>query len=90
VVKNPAFASMVEGGIVEWGKQMRVLEDHLAAGNSYVMGRSFTVGDIPVGLVVNRWFSIPFKKPEFKAVAAYYDRLAERPAYRAHGRNGTP
>jgi glutathione S-transferase len=90
VVKNPAFADMVESGAQEWAKQMRVLEDHLAAGNSYVMGKSFTIGDIPVGLVVNRWFSIPFKKPEFKAVAAYYDRLAERPGYRAHGRNGTP
>jgi glutathione S-transferase len=90
VVKNPAFANMVEAGIKEWGGQLRVLEDHLAAGNSYVMGRNFTIGDIPVGLVVNRWFSIPFKKPELKAVAAYYDRLSERPAYRAHGRNGTP
>jgi glutathione S-transferase len=90
VVKNPAFANMVEGGIKEWGKQMRVLEDHLSAGNSHVMGKSFTIGDIPVGLVVNRWFSIPFQKPEFKAVAAYYDRLAERPGYKAHGRNGTP
>src|SRR5436190_1524645 len=44
------------------------------------------------GLVldVNRWFSISFQKPEFKAVSAYYDRLTERAAYRAHGRNGTP
>jgi glutathione S-transferase len=90
VVKNPAFANMVESGAQEWGKQMRVLEDHLAAGNSHVMGKSFTIGDIPVGLVVNRWFTIPFQKPEFKAVAAYYDRLAERPGYKAHGRNGTP
>jgi glutathione S-transferase len=90
VVKNPAFANMVESGAQEWAKQMRVLEDHLAAGNSHVMGKGFTIGDIPVGLVVNRWFTIPFQKPEFKLVAAYYDRLAERPAYRAHGRNGTP
>ena len=67
-----------------------VLEAHLAANGPYVMGKSFTIGDIPVGLVVNRWFSIPFQKPEFKAVSAYYDRLAERPPYRAHGRNGTP
>ena len=67
-----------------------VLEQHLTAKGPYVMGASFTIGDIPVGLVVNRWFSIDFKKPEFKAVSAYYDRLAERPGYKAHGRNGTP
>ncbi len=90
VVKNPAFADKVEAGAAEWGKQMSVLEQHLAARGPYVMGQSFTVADIPVGLVVNRWFSIDFKKPAFKAVSAYYERLSQRPAYKAHGRNGMP
>jgi len=90
VVKNPAFADKVESGAAEWAKQMEVLEQHLAAKGPYVMGASFTIGDIPVGLVVNRWFSIEFKKPQFKAVSTYYDRLAERSGYKAHGRNGTP
>jgi len=90
VVKNPTHVGLVEGGIKEWSGQMRVLDQHLTAAGPFVMGKSFTIGDIPVGLVVNRWFSVPFQKPEFKAVSAYYDRLTERPAYRAHGRNGTP
>ncbi|NKB16112.1 MAG: hypothetical protein HC774_03145 [Sphingomonadales bacterium] len=81
---------MVEAGAKEWAGQMGVLEAHLAANGPYVMGKDFTIGDIPVGLVVNRWFSIPFQKPEFKAVSGYYDRLAQRQPYRAHGRNGTP
>ena len=34
------------------------------------MGASFTIGDIPIGLVVNRWFWIDFKKPEFEAASA--------------------
>jgi glutathione S-transferase len=90
VVKNPAFADMAESGARQWTAQMRVLDDHLAGSGPYVMGEAFTIGDIPAGLVVNRWFSIDFPKPELKAVAAYYDRLAERPPYRAHGRNGMP
>jgi glutathione S-transferase len=90
VVKNPAYAGMVEGAAKEWAGQMQVLDDHLANNGPYVAGQAFTIGDIPVGLVVNRWYSIDFAKPEFKAVAAYYDRLAERPPYREHGRNGTP
>jgi glutathione S-transferase len=90
VVKNPAAAGLVDSGAKEWAKQMGVLEQHLAASGPYVMGKSFTIADIPAGLVVNRWFSISFQKPEFKAVSAYYDRLTERVAYRAHGRNGTP
>jgi glutathione S-transferase len=90
VVKNPAYANMVDSGAKEWGAQMAVLEAHLAANGPYVMGRNFTVADIPVGLVVNRWFSVDFAKPRLEAVAAYYERLSERPAYKAHGRNGMP
>jgi glutathione S-transferase len=90
VVKNPAYDAQVDGAIKDWSGQMQVLEDHLAKAGPYVMGEAFTIGDIPVGLVVNRWFSIDFAKPQFKMVAAYYDRLAERAPYREHGRNGLP
>jgi glutathione S-transferase len=89
VVKNPAFAALAESGAKEWAGQMQVLEDHLSQGGPYVMG-AFTIADIPIGLIVNRWFAIDFPKPELRSVSAYYDRLAERPAYREHGRNGTP
>lgn len=80
----------IQSGIDEWTRQMERLEAHFASGGHYVTGPVFTVGDIPVGLIVNRWFSIAFEKPTFPHLAAYYDRLAERPAYRAHGRNGSP
>jgi glutathione S-transferase len=90
IVKNPVYVNLVEAGAKEWAKQMEVLEQHLSAKGPYTMGQGFTIGDIPVGLVVNRWFSIKFDKPEFKAVASYYDRLTERPGFKAHGRNGTP
>jgi glutathione S-transferase len=80
----------IAAGIREWSTQMQRLDDHLAAAGPFVAGSAFTVGDIPVGLIVNRWFAIPFEKPALANVAAYYDRLGERPAYRAHGRNGMP
>ena len=63
---------------------MAVLEAHLAGKGPYVMGPSFTIGDIPVGLVVNRWFSVNFKKPEFKAVSARVASLT-RAMFRAYG-----
>lgn len=92
VVKNPAYSdpAMLARAIDAWSERMAILDHALAAGGPYVAGETFTVGDIPVGLVVNRWFSIPFERPDFPAVSAYYDRLAERPAYLRHGRNGTP
>jgi glutathione S-transferase len=90
VVKNPAFANLIQDGAKEWSGQMRRFDTYLAAHGPYVTGKTFTIGDIPAGLVVNRWFTIPFDKPEFKHVSAYYDRLAERPPFRKHGRNGLP
>ena len=66
------------------------LDDHLKNAGPYMCGDTFTLADIPVGLVVNRWFSLTFEKPSYEAVAAYYDRLGERPAYRRHVRNGLP
>lgn len=91
-VKLPAFTDpkLIQDSIAEWTKQMQMLDTYLASNGPYLMGNSFTLADIPAGLSINRWFSIPFEKPELKAISAYYDRLAERPAYQKHGRNGTP
>ena len=80
----------IENGVKDWGRQMQLLEGHLANSGRYVCGDKFTLGDIPVGLIVNRWFGISFEKPKLSAISAYYERLSERPAYREHGRNGTP
>ena len=68
-----------------------LVEAELAkTGGPHILG-DFTLADIPLGLVVNRWFSVKgFDKPSFPAVAAYYEKLTERPGYRAHGRNGMP
>ncbi len=93
-VKTPEFADKpgaIEWGLWQWARQMQLLEAELAeSGKPYLTGGTFTLADIPAGLVVNRWFGLDFEKPELPAVLRYYERLSERPAYRAHGRNGTP
>jgi glutathione S-transferase len=71
-------------------KEVGQLEDHFAAVGPYMCGSQFTVADIPIGLVVNRWFSLDFDRPRYAAVLAYYDCLGERPAYRQYVRNGLP
>ena len=71
--------------------QMKLVNDHLTASGPYVLGADFTLADIPLGLVVNRWFSLAdLERPDYAAVARYYELLTARPAYRAHGRNGLP
>ncbi len=92
-VKMAPFKDDAEGiasGVKEWTRQMQLLDEHLASRGGHVAGAAFSIADIPVGLIVNRWYGIAFDKPQLPHVSAYYDRLSERPAYREHGRNGTP
>jgi len=39
---------------------------------------------------VQRWFMTPMQRPELPAVAAYYQRLGQRPGFCEHGCNGLP
>jgi glutathione S-transferase len=81
----------VEQGRKELIHVIGLLNEHLANNGPYVMGDHFTIADIPVGLVVNRWFMIAdFKRPDYKAVAAYYELLTQRSGFRKYGRNGLP
>ena len=90
--KMPAFQDpkIIEAGIADWTRQMQRLDAQLAAHGPYLAGASFTVADIAVGIVVNRWYMIEFAKPKLPAVDAYYERLSARAAYRSNVRNGTP
>jgi glutathione S-transferase len=92
VFKAPDFQDpkTIAAGIGEWSRQMALLDRHLQAGGPYLMGHDFTLADVPVGLIVNRWFAIEFDKPSLVAVSAYYDTLTTRAPYRSHGRNGMP
>ncbi len=87
---DPATAVAPTDGVKSWAAQMLRLEQYLTGHGPFLAGDQFTVADIPAGLVVNRWFTLRFDKPSLPAITAYYDRLSERPAFRTHGRNGTP
>jgi glutathione S-transferase len=83
-------SALIAWGAAEWNKQSERLARHLAANGPYVCGAEFTLGDIPVGLMVNRWMSIHFDKPKLPALDAYYQRLLGRPGFVEHGRNAGP
>ncbi|MFN7305522.1 MAG: glutathione S-transferase family protein [Alphaproteobacteria bacterium] len=81
----------VEQGRKDFTHCMRLLDAELAQGWPYVCGADFTRADIPMRLVVNRWFAVKgFDKPDLPAVSAYFELLSQRPAYLKHGRNGLP
>ncbi len=84
---NPWF---IEQGRRQITKEVGQLDEHLQASGPYITGATFTIGDIPIGLVVNRWFCLNFEKPDYPAVARYYEQLSTRAAYMRHVRNGLP
>jgi len=71
----------IEADAGKTAQAFEVLEQGLE-GRDYVAGKSFTMGDIPLGAFVYRWYALEVKRPALKNVEAYYQRLQQRPAYR--------
>lgn len=60
---------------------LKRLEAHLT-GRRYIAGDTFTMGDIPLGCGIWRWFALPIERPALPNVQRWFDTLSERPAYR--------
>ncbi|WEK48605.1 MAG: glutathione S-transferase [Candidatus Kaistia colombiensis] len=55
--------------------------DHALAEQPWLSGDRFGMGDIPLGCFTYAWFEMPIERPELPHLAAWYQRLKERPAY---------
>jgi glutathione S-transferase len=64
-------------------EQWKLLDQHLGR-QPFVAGMTLTMGDIPVGAMVHRWFALPLERPSLPHLKAWYDRLTERQPYRTH------
>jgi glutathione S-transferase len=83
-------AAAIAASLRSWNRQMTILEEQLQRTGGFAVGPRFTLADIVLGLSTNRWLLTPMDRPALPAVAAYYERLSERPGFLAHGRNGMP
>ena len=83
-------AQAVAASAATWNRHMAILEHQLEKTGEYAVGATFTLADVVLGVSVNRWFMTPIERTELPHVKAYYDRLATRPGFLQHGRNGTP
>ena len=86
LIRTPADKrdmAAIKKGAVEAGKLWARLDEKLA-GKLYVAGNHLTMGDIPVGCFVHRWYTLEVERPELKNVKAWYERLKTRPAYAKH------
>jgi len=78
--RDPA---VIEASRKRTADMMALLDAHMA-GRTYVTGDSLTVGDIALGIFAYRWFNFPVERPEAKHARAWYERLAQRPAFKQH------
>lgn len=57
-----------------------ILDQHLTA-NNYVAGETFSMGDIPLGIMVYRWFNLDIERKSMPSLESWYSRLLEREAF---------
>ncbi|HUD27769.1 MAG TPA: glutathione S-transferase family protein [Novosphingobium sp.] len=69
-------------GVTDCARHLAVLERYLIE-KPWLSGGEFGIGDIPMGVYAYTWFSLPFDKPDFPAVADWYARIRERPGFAA-------
>jgi glutathione S-transferase len=76
--------------LVEIGKnvarsgQLMTLLDAALEARGHLCGDAFSLGEIPLGASLYRYFELDIHRPATPHVDAWYARLQERPAYRAH------
>lgn len=69
----------VKAGHARWN-----IVEHYLEGRDYLVGDSFTMGDIPLGIWAYRWFNLPIQRNALPRVESWYRRLCERPAFKEH------
>ena len=68
------------------GDLLQIVERHLV-GKNYMTGDRLTMGDIPLGSMMFKYYSLEIDRPSLPNIESWYARLCERDAYRAHAMN---
>jgi len=67
----------IEAGRVGTQTALARLDAQLAD-NTFVNGETFTMADIPLGIMVYRWFTMDIKRADMPNLSRYYGQLGER------------
>ena len=73
-------AQAIEKARVKSGEMAGILDAALAD-RMYVAG-AFSMGEIPIGCEVQRWMRLPMQRPEYPHLAAWFERLGARTAFK--------
>ena len=66
---------------------MKILDDYLGR-TDFVAGSSFSVGDIPVGIMTYRWYTLDIEREDLPNLKRWYDRLTQRSGFQKHVMTG--
>lgn len=79
-------AAQIEAGVANWNRHMAMLDEQLErSGGPFVLGDTFTLADVVLGLSAHRWRAAPIAHENLPAVDAWYERLLDRPGFALHG-----
>lgn len=70
-------ATVIETARASGEKYLALLDAHLAS-RDFVAGLSFTMGDIPIGCSVDRWYKLPLARASHPHVERWYEALRGR------------
>jgi len=73
----------VEGARQALLRPLQIIDDQLAK-TAFISGDRFTMGDIPIGIRVHRWFLFDLETPDLPHLTRWYDVIRERPAFLQH------
>lgn len=90
VRRNPAYQDddAIERSMAAFAHMVGVVDAALARSGGYICGTQFSLADVPMGLSIHRWRSMPVEKTYFANVDRYYERLCERAGFCRYGRDG--
>lgn len=68
------------------GELLQIVE-HQLEGKQFITGDTLTMGDIPLGSMLFKYYTLEIERPSLPNIEAWYARLCEREAYRTHAMN---
>ena len=75
---------MGTGELVERAEgAISIVEDALED-RPWLAGATLSLAEIVLGTLVYRWHAFPIERPPLKRLRAWYERMRERPGFKAH------
>ena len=74
---------VVQGALDKTSAAWQMVEKQLAQ-SAFVASENLSLGDIPLGVWVYRWFNLPVERPKQPHLENWYERLTQRQPYQTH------